>query len=165
MLFISFGSMINSNPYEKTKIFLDILQRYRIPAIINTASGGLMEPDLYDDELIHFVTNIPYKWILPRVYGVIYHGGSGTTHPGLKSGCATMIIPHIIDQFVWDDIIVEIGAGPKGISIGKISSDNLKLKIRDLVRNDSYKQAALDISGQMKEEDFREEIHEAIVEP
>lgn len=28
-----------------------------------------------------------------------------------------MIIPHIIDQFVWDKIVNDLGAGPGGIKI------------------------------------------------
>ena len=67
------------------------------------------------NEIIHF----------PKIYAVIHHGGSGTTHQGLKYGCATMIIPHIIDQFVWNKIIYNIGAGPKGIKVDKITTKNL----------------------------------------
>ncbi|UCH15079.1 MAG: glycosyltransferase family 1 protein [Bacteroidales bacterium] len=163
ILFITFGSMLNPKPEEKTRILLEILVRNQIPAIINTASGGLVKPDTFDSDLIHFVSQIPYDWIFPKVYGVIHHGGSGTTHLALKYGCATMIIPHIIDQFVWNKIINNIGAGPKGIKIGKITSRNLEPKILELVNNSSFKKAAEEVAGQMKKEDFREELYNSIV--
>ncbi|MCK4344867.1 MAG: glycosyltransferase family 1 protein, partial [Bacteroidales bacterium] len=92
ILFITFGSMTNPEPEEKTKIIIEILERNKIPALINTASGGLTKLDKFDAELIHFVSRIPYDWIFPKIYGVIHHGGSGTTHMALKYGCATMII-------------------------------------------------------------------------
>ena len=164
ILFITFGSMTNPEPEEKTKILLEILERHNIPAIINTADGGLVKPDAFDADLIHFVSRIPYDWIFPKIYGVIHHGGSGTTHLALKNGCATMIIPHIIDQFVWNDIIDEKGAGPKGIKIGKISTKSLEPKILELVHNRSFKKRAEQVASQMDQEDFREALYHAIVE-
>ena len=164
ILFITFGSMINLEPEKKTKIILDILERNKIPAIINTASGGLVKPDKFGNELIHFVSQIPYDWILPKIYGVIHHGGSGTTHLALKYGCATMIIPHIIDQFVWNKIIYNKGIGPKGIKIGKINTKNLEPKILDLVYNNDYKKKSEQVSNQMDKEDLKEELYQTIIE-
>lgn len=164
ILFITFGSMINPKPKEKTRIIIDILKRNQIPAIINTASGGLVKPDDFSSEQIHFVSHIPYNWILPKVYGVIHHGGSGTTHLSMKYGCVTMIIPHIIDQFVWNKILYEKGVGPKGIKIGKITAKTLDPKILELVNNSSFKKKAEQLAMQMEQEDFREEIHKAIIE-
>lgn len=164
ILFVTFGSMTNPEPEGKTRTIIDILERNEIAAIINTASGGLIKPEGFDSEWIHFVSQIPYDWIFPRIYGVIHHGGSGTTHTALKHGCATMIIPHIIDQFVWDKIIYEMGAGPRGIKVGKISRKNMEPKILELVNNNAFKGKAEQIASQMEKEDFREEIHKAIVE-
>ena len=164
ILFITFGSMLNPEPEEKTKIILETLTRNKIPAIINTASGGLTKPDKFDAELIHFVSRIPYDWIFPKIYGVIHHGGSGTTHMALKYGCATMIIPHIIDQFVWNKIIDKMGAGPKGIRIDKITTKKLEPKILELVNNTSFKKKAEKVASQMEKEDFREELYNSIVE-
>ncbi len=98
------------------------------------------------------------------MYGVIHHGGSGTTHLGLKYGCATMIIPHIIDQFVWNKIIYNMDAGPKGVKISKITTKNLEPKILELVNNTSFKKKAQKVASQMEKEDFREELYNAIVE-
>jgi sterol 3beta-glucosyltransferase len=164
MLFITFGSMINPDPEEKTRIFIDILERNKIPAIINIASGGLVKPDNFNSEIIHFVSQIPYDWILPQTYAVIHHGGSGTTHLTIKYGCAAMIIPHIIDQFVWSKIAYDKGVGPKGIKIGKINTDNLEPKILDLINNSDYKIKAEQIKNQMKKEDFKEELYNSIIE-
>ncbi len=163
IVFITFGSMLNPKPEEKTKTILKILEKNRIPAIINMAAGGLVKPDKYNKDLIFFVTQIPYDWIFPKVYGVIHHGGSGTTHLALKYGCATMIIPHIIDQFVWDTITSDISVGPKGIKIGKIRTKNLEPKILDLLSNKDYKQKSEQISKQMIKEDFREELYNSII--
>jgi len=164
IIFITFGSMSNPEPVRKTEIIANILERNKIPAIINEASGGLAKPDKFNTDLIHFVSQIPYDWIFPKMYGVIHHGGSGTTHLALKYGCATMIIPHIIDQFVWNKIIASIGAGPKGIQIGKLSTKSLEPKMLELVNNGSFKKKAEQVADQMSKENFREEIYASIVE-
>jgi UDP:flavonoid glycosyltransferase YjiC (YdhE family) len=164
ILLITFGSMINPEPEEKTKFILDILERNNIPAIINTASGGLEKPEKYNTELIHFVSGIPYDWILPKIYAFIHHGGSGTTHMALKYGCATMIIPHIIDQFVWNNIIFELGSGPKGMQILNLTSKSLEPKILELLNTGAFKERAEQIASQMEKEDLREELYQAIIE-
>ena len=163
ILFITFGSMINPAPEEKTRIFLDILQRHNIPAIINTAAGGLVRPKAYNRDLIFFVPQIPYEWIFPKVYAVIHHGGSGTTHMALKHGCATMIIPHIIDQFVWNTIICEKVVGPKGIRTDKITTKKLEPKILELMRNSLFKKNAEQIAELMKKEDFGEDLYSCVM--
>jgi sterol 3beta-glucosyltransferase len=159
---VTFGSMTNPEPAEKTKIILDILEKHNIPAIINTSTGGLTEPESYNKNLFHFVNQIPYDWVFPKMYAIIHHGGSGTTHMALKNGCASLIIPHIIDQFLWNKILAKLGAGPIGIEIGKITPTNLEPLILDLINNSSYKDQTKKIAQQMEQEDFREELYEAI---
>jgi sterol 3beta-glucosyltransferase len=163
ILFITFGSMVNPEPELRTKIIIEILERNKIPTIINTADGGLIKPDNFDSELIYFVSQIPYDWIFPKMYAVIHHGGSGTTHLAIKYGCATMIIPHLFDQFVWDRIISDLGVGPKGIKISKINN-NLELKILELLNNRSFKEKSENIGNQMQKEDFKDELYKTIIE-
>ena len=155
---VTFGSMVNAEPERKTQIILDILERNRIPSIINTAAGGLVEPVQYNRELFHFVDRIPYDWIFPKLYSVIHHGGSGTTHTGLKYACATMIIPHIIDQFVWNKIVNQKGLGPLGVNIGSISTKKLESKIVDLYSNPSFKKQAEALSLTMQKESYTDEL-------
>jgi UDP:flavonoid glycosyltransferase YjiC (YdhE family) len=155
--------MVNLEPAEKTKIIIDILEQYRIPAIINTARGGLVEPTEYDTDLILFVSEIPYDKIFPKMYAVIHHGGSGTTHTALKYGCSSMIIPHILDQYLWNNLISNLGVGPKGVAINKITKQKLGPGILDLFNNQSYKTKAMQVAEEMTKEDFREELYKTIV--
>jgi len=163
ILFITFGSMPNPEPKLKTKIILEILERNKIPAIINLASGGLVKPDKFNSELIYFVSQISYDWIFPKMYAVIQHGGAGTTHLAIKYGCATMIIPHFMDQFVWDKIISELGLGPKGIKISRITNKNLEPKVLELLNNKSFKERSERIGNQLGKEDYKEELYKAII--
>ena len=163
IVFVTFGSMINTRPIKNTQIILDILERNNIPAIINTASGGLVQPENYNKDLFHFVKRIPYDWIFPKMYAVIHHGGSGTTHSTIKNGCASLIIPHIIDQYVWNTMLAKKGAGPLGMDVSKISTKRLEPKILDVINNPDYKSTAQSLGKQMKKEDYREAIFKAII--
>jgi len=163
IVFITFGSMTNPEPEKKTRIILDVLKQYQIPAIINSAFGGLVEPEKYNTDLIHFVSGIPYEWIFPKMYAVVHHGGSGTTHLALKYGCASLIIPHVIDQFVWSRLITDLGVGPKGLPIYRISEKDFGKRIVDLYRNPSYEEKAIRISKEMQKEDLRKKLYKTII--
>lgn len=162
VMFVTFGSMTNQHPVEKTSMLLEIMAEQNIPVVMNTSSGGLIEPELYDREMVHFVNQIPYDWMFDRVHAVIHHGGSGTTHMALRKGCASMIIPHIIDQFLWNDVVAKLGAGPLGQSIGKLSRGPLAKDIQDLWTNPTYKQRSETIAQQMDREDFADELCDLI---
>ncbi len=163
IILVTFGSMINNTPEEKTKLILETLERNKIPAIINTASGGLVKPTSYDSDLFYFVGRIPYDWILPKMYAIIHHGGSGTTHTALKYGCPMLIIPHIIDQYVWNKIIFKMGIGPLGIDVSQIKRGNLESKILELINNESFKNKAEELGKQMRNENFKAELYESII--
>jgi UDP:flavonoid glycosyltransferase YjiC (YdhE family) len=155
------NTIVNWRPERKLK---DFLKKHERILLITFGSMTNPQPEENDPDIIYFVSRIPYDWIFPKIYGVIHHGGSGTTHLALKYGCATLIIPHIIDQFVWNKIISKMGAGPKGIKIGKITTGTLEPKILELVNNHSYKKKAAQIAIQIGKENFREEIYNTIIE-
>lgn len=162
IILITFGSMTSGNPLQNSTTFVQILEKHRIPAIIVTASGGLTKPDHYDSRYIFFIESVPFDWILPKMYGVVHHGGSGSTHSGLRHECSTLIIPHIFDQFMWNKTIARKKLGPKGIKISKISGKTIEPRILDLYHNPIYKSNALSISRQMKNETHEEEVHRFI---
>jgi len=151
IVFITFGSISNTNPREKTNTILSVLEKHKIPAIVNTSWGGLIQPEHHADH-IHFVNQIPYDWIMPKMYAVVHHGGSGTTHSALKYGCASLIVPHFIDQFFWNESICKLNLGPKGVSIKKINTQKFEDKLLDLLNKEEYKQNAEAVGEQMQSE-------------
>lgn len=162
ILFITFGSMVNENPEKKTQFIVNVLEKLKIPTLINTGEGGLMEVENYDKELIHFVSNIPYDWLLPQVTNMIHHGGSGTTHMAMKYGCPSLIIPHIIDQFLWNELNSSLGIGPKGVSISTLNERNFESLLRELMNNPSFKEKASEASQQINNENLQSELYEFI---
>ena len=162
VLLITFGSMVNTEPKKKTAQIINVLKKHKIPTIINTAAGGVLKLDDFDSNLFFFIQNVPYKWILPKVYAMVHHGGSGTTHMALKYSVPSMIIPHIIDQFVWNKLTFNLGVGPKGIKIGKITERNLEPLLLDLFNNKNYQQKAQEIGLKMQQENFSDLLYQQL---
>lgn len=165
IVFLTFGSMINNNPEKTTRTILNVLKELKIPTVINIAAGGLVQLEEFkENPLFYFTRQVPYDWILEKCYGIIHHGGSGTTHSGIKNGCVSMIIPHIFDQYGWNDLIAKKGIGPKGISVNKITKANLKPLIIDLYENELYKTKTKDIAKKMMQENFESELYNSIID-
>ena len=162
ILFVTFGSMRNSKPKENTETILKILEQSNIPALINISAGGLLKPEVYNKELFYFVESIPYDYVFPKVYGVIHHGGAGTTQNSIKYGCATMVIPHTADQPMWDMIVERLGVGCKGISISKLTPDRFRSKVIELYENSLYKKQSEQLSQQISLEENEDKLYQFI---
>ncbi|MEM9024850.1 MAG: glycosyltransferase, partial [Bacteroidota bacterium] len=151
VLFVTFGSMVNTDPEAKTQALLRVIIKYNIPTIINTSWGGLVEQQVVPDH-VFYTNNVPYDALFPRIYAVVHHGGSGTTHTAIKYGCASLIIPHIMDQFFWNRLIAKQGAGPLGIPIKKLTESRIEPLLHDLWTEASYKQNAQRLAESMARE-------------
>lgn len=162
VLFVTFGSMVNSDPAGKTALFARVLAGLGIPAVVNTSGGGFAVPDEFDRSMLYFTDSVPYDWAFPRMHAVVHHGGAGTTHSALRAGCATMAVPHAADQPLWDDLIAASGAGPHGIPVAKLREDVLTDRLRDLFTNPGYRAAAERIAAEMAREDHADELYRFI---
>lgn len=162
IIFITFGSMSNPNPKEKTRCIVNVLKRNNISAIINTSWGGLEGIEEHPNN-IFFTNNLPYNWLFPKVFAIVQHGGSGTTHTALKYGCPCLIIPHVLDQFFWEKTISRLKLGPQGISIRKFNEKEFEIKLLDLYYNKDYKKNALMISKRMQVESDKNKLYEIIM--
>jgi len=152
VLFLTFGSMTNPKPEYLSTVLLKVLAKHKIPTLVNTSSGGLVQPQSFNSDLFYFVSDIPYDWVMKRVYAAVHHGGSGTTHMVANNGCASLIIPHIIDQFVWNKLMFEKGIGPLGPSIGQLNARTFESAVLDLWNTPAYKNKAVQLGEVMQYE-------------
>jgi sterol 3beta-glucosyltransferase len=151
IVFVTFGSMTNTNPVKKTNAVVDSLKSLNVSAIVSTSWGGLVKPERHPANIL-FVKDVPYDWIFPKMYAVVHHGGAGTTHSALKYGCANLIIPHFVDQFFWNRIIRKLNLGPKGVPINKLNQQNFQPLLSDLLENPIYKINAEHLGNEIKKE-------------
>ncbi len=117
---VSLGAMAISgeDALEAAKITLEAVQRSGVRAIIQGWDEPLKTLSL--PPTVFHAGSIPHDWLLPRAGGLVHHGGFGTTAAGFHAGIPSLVIPHIIDQFIWGQKVAELGVGPKPISRAKL---------------------------------------------
>ncbi|MBN7816522.1 glycosyltransferase [Algoriphagus pacificus] len=151
VILLTFGSMTNPKPEQHSEMLVKLLIKRKIPTIVNLSWGGLQKVD-FDSDMIFYVNQIPYDYILPKLYGMIHHGGSGTTHQAAVHGCVQLIIPHIIDQYFWNKLIAKRELGPLGISIHRLKEDTFEVALLNFWQNENYKTNALQLAKLMENE-------------
>ena len=99
------------------------------------------------------VGSVPHGWLLPRCAAIVHHGGFGTTAAGFRAGIPQIVIPHIIDQFVWGNLVAQKKLGPKPISRKKLSEENLSVAIRSTLDDQAMRDNASAVGGLVRAED------------
>jgi UDP:flavonoid glycosyltransferase YjiC (YdhE family) len=95
--------------------------------------------------------SIPHDWLLPRASGLVHHGGFGTTASGFRAGIPMLVIPHIIDQFIWGGRVAQLGVGPQPISRQKLKTENMAAALREM-QHPAMRQKAVDLGAAIRAE-------------
>jgi UDP:flavonoid glycosyltransferase YjiC (YdhE family) len=85
--------------------------------------------------------SIPHDWLLAHSSGLVHHGGFGTTSAGFRAGIPMLVIPHIIDQFIWGNKVAELGVGPKPIARPKLNIGAMAEALRQMASPDMLRKA------------------------
>jgi UDP:flavonoid glycosyltransferase YjiC (YdhE family) len=117
---VSLGAMAISgeDALEAAQITLEVVKRSGVRVILQ----GWDEPmkSLSLPPIVFHAGSVPHDWLLERASGLVHHGGFGTTAAGFRAGIPSLVIPHIIDQFIWGGKVAELGVGPQPISRAKL---------------------------------------------
>jgi UDP:flavonoid glycosyltransferase YjiC (YdhE family) len=139
---VSLGAMAISgeDALEASTITLAAVQNAGVRAIIQ----GWDEPmkQLSIPETVFHAGPIPHDWLLGRASALVHHGGFGTTAAGFKAGIPALVIPHIIDQFIWGQKVAALGVGPQPIARDKLSVSNMTEAILQMRSPEMIKKAA-----------------------
>lgn len=63
---------------------------------------------------------VPHAWLLRRCSAVLHHGGSGTTAAALRAGVAQVIVPMMMDQFLWAERVAWLDLGPAPLALSAV---------------------------------------------
>jgi UDP:flavonoid glycosyltransferase YjiC (YdhE family) len=164
VLLLTFGSMISSDPERTSRLIYGCLQQIGYPVVVNLASGGLVRlPEYEADPRFCFTDSVSYPEVLSQATAIIHHGGSGTTHLGLKFGCPTLIVPHVFDQFTWGGLLHSLGVGPAPIAVNQIVEHRFISAVNDLLNNPSYQEAAARLSVSMGQEESELDVEKFLL--
>jgi len=145
---ISLGAMSigqSEDAREAAQIAIATVQRAGVRAIIQGWNDVLDTTNLPSN--IFHTGSVPHGWLLPRASCITHHGGFGTTAAGLRAGIPSIIVPHIIDQFLWAQEVEKLGAGPKPIPRKELTIERLAAALMEATQ-DSLIQATARVIGE-----------------
>jgi UDP:flavonoid glycosyltransferase YjiC (YdhE family) len=149
---ISLGAMSLSpdDAAQTAELVIASLRQINVRAIVQGWNDYLSGRDL-GPNILH-VGSVPHTWLFDQASAVVHHGGFGTTASAFAAGLPQLIIPHIIDQFVWGNLVYEKSAGPKPISRTKLTSENLAVSIQACIQEAKYAATAADLGAKIRQE-------------
>jgi UDP:flavonoid glycosyltransferase YjiC (YdhE family) len=115
--------------------------------------------DEYDGNgKIIFTDYAPHQMLFDNSAAVIHHGGIGTVYSALRSGTPQIIVPQMLDQFYWSEIISNRNLG---ISL-RCSKDkqygiSLAESINHLLNSKKHKENIEDMKTWLNRADYRKE--------
>jgi UDP:flavonoid glycosyltransferase YjiC (YdhE family) len=119
---VSFGSMVNRDSERLDGIVRKALEQSGNRGIILSGWSGVKSMNSGD---LLYLESASHDWLVPRCKMLIHHGGAGTTAAGLRAGIPNIVVPFMADQPFWGRRVHAIGAGPKPISVKRISAEKL----------------------------------------
>jgi UDP:flavonoid glycosyltransferase YjiC (YdhE family) len=147
-LVVSLGAMAlsgddagaSSDALEAAQITLAAVQQAGVRAIVQ-GWDELMQQLSLPPTVFH-AGSVPHDWLLPRAGGLVHHGGFGTTASGFRAGIPMLVIPHIIDQFIWGGKVAQLGVGPQPIPRPKLNVEHMAAALREMQSTEMRAQAA-----------------------
>jgi len=140
----TFGSMVQENSIEVTRVFADAARELSLRIVIQwpweTDEIRALQTYLSGHALV--VGHVPHNVLFPRAHLVIHHGGAGTTAATLRAGVPSIVVPHILDQPQWAGILNALGCAPDMILRSNLTVSALTAAIEHTLEIPSYRQAA-----------------------
>ena len=151
-VFVGFGSMVADDEERaaRTHAVIEAVESAGQRAVLECSGGAIGGVDL--PETMHYISNVPYEWLWPRVAAVVHHGGAGSTAAGLRFGRPTVICPFAGDQFFWGQRVARMGAGPEPVPIRKLTAEGFAEALRVAVSDTGIRERAAQIGAQIQAE-------------
>jgi len=154
-IFITFGSMAGlSEPSreldETTGLMVAAVKRAGCRAIIQSHWEDVRNVET--DETIYRIGRAPHDGIFPHCAAVVHHGGAGTTQSATLSGCPSVVVAHISDQFFWGARLYGMGLAPRLLKRQSVTATKLASRIRQVLDTPSYGERARQLGVQMRVE-------------
>jgi sterol 3beta-glucosyltransferase len=139
---VSLGAMALSgdDALEAAQITLAAVQQAGVRAIIQGWDEAMKQLSL--PQTVLHAGSVPHDWLLPRAGGLVHHGGFGTSAAGFRAGIPMLVIPHIIDQFIWGNKVAQLGVGPQPISRPKLKAEYMAAALRQMHSTEMRQKAA-----------------------
>ncbi len=152
-VYFTFGSMGSVVLKEECELMLNAARLSGKRAIVQADWDALSEDELAslagDDSNILRVSKLPHHHIFPLCAVVIHHGGAGTSHSASRSGAASVVVAHGLDQPFWGSVLKRMGIGGKVLNRRKVTPAQLAAEVRAVYDNKAIREKAAQIGASM----------------
>ncbi|MEC9489281.1 MAG: nucleotide disphospho-sugar-binding domain-containing protein [Halanaerobium sp.] len=118
---------------NKLKILVDAIIRSGKRGIIQGFSQSLQTYQLPDN--IINIGSVPHEWLFPQAFCIIHHGGLSTTATVFKAGVPAIVIPHVLDQYIWANKAYQLQTGAKPVKPKDLNQEVLMDRIEYISNN------------------------------
>lgn len=147
-VFIGFGSLAASNPEALLWTIVEAVRQAGARAVIAAGWSEMRCSNVPD--YCKLIGSAPFDKLFPKVAAVIHHGGAGTTAMAAQCGVPQAIIAHWSDHYFWQRRVNDLGLGPLGFPIRKLTVGALaRLIVRLLTKRSGYASRAIEIGVQI----------------
>ncbi len=148
---VSLGAMALSgeDSLEAAQITLEAMRQAGLRAIIQGWDDAMKQLPILPT--VFHAGSIPHDWLLAHASGLVHHGGFGTTASGFRAGIPMLVIPHIIDQFIWGGKVAQLGVGPQPISRPKLKAENMAAALSEM-QSLAMRQKAAELGAAIRSE-------------
>jgi UDP:flavonoid glycosyltransferase YjiC (YdhE family) len=143
-----FGSM-QVAPDQRERVARAIQAGIRLSGRRAIIGGDLLSCIPHGSD-IHPAGSASYGWLFPRVACVLHHGGSGATHDAARAGVPQIVMPFVVDQFLWAQRLHAAGVAPWRLDRKRLTADAVARAIEQSCRSSDAAQA---LAGRLRPED------------
>lgn len=138
------------NETERIQMFIDAVSKLNQRAVIQGFNHTIQSMEL-PPNIIH-VSSIPHNWLFKKGYFIIHHGGFGTTASAFQSGKPSLVIPYILDQFLFAQKVEELKVGPQGLPGSKLTLELLTNRMWEMINTRDYFINAVELAKKLESE-------------
>jgi len=152
-VYFTFGSMmLHDLSYikEALQIWTETVRKVGCRAIFQLPYDDLSV--FTTDDNVFKVQRSPYKTIFPKCSLIVHHGGAGTTQSSILSGCPSVVVAHMADQFFWGYELERLGVAGRTQTRKGLTSDKLAKSINQVLASPGMSKRANAIGAVMAKE-------------
>jgi UDP:flavonoid glycosyltransferase YjiC (YdhE family) len=147
-LLVTFGSMASPDG-ELGRVVLDAALQARQRVLLQDAVTPRADPSA---DVLR-LGRVEHASLLPRVAGMVHHGGAGTTHAAARAGIPQLVVPFVGDQRFWGRQAHRLGLGPPPLEARVANASRLAQRVGLLGDPARYAGATRAIATRMGVED------------
>jgi UDP:flavonoid glycosyltransferase YjiC (YdhE family) len=130
-IYMTLGSLQHSVPEWSMALFIHATQLAGCRAIIQTSSPNY-PADMQQDN-VFFIGRHSYPPLFQHCAAVVHHGGVGTSHIVTLSGCPSIVVSFMDEQFFWGLQLQQAGLAPAPLAIKHATAEKLAERIKTVM--------------------------------